>query len=417
VSNIYVLAGSRYNLLARAVAPFGVGAALAGYDPAWACDGDSLRPLVLARGTGSNFFSRNLNQVVNPDFEDSFVGNLPGAGWAKSATAVVSRVTSTKFNGNASMQVDGPGQNVTFDLPVAAGETLNVFVAAKNVSTSSGLVFCRNLSTGNYLQVDGNWGSTANPFHVSGIAWSVTSKRFIVESFAACGEEPTLRWTFQSDGSSALFDTFFVWPRVDFVSFHGHNLLLGSPVSIVANQSDPITVGTTTMIAFPSTPHVGHVVFPALDLLSWTFSLPVSRADGAPIYVGEVVLGQRVLLSRRYDDGIQVGTLLLQDRSADAGFGQIRSYVRAAHPRRKVAVNFRYFDQATFDQMEELLIRSRNGADPLVFVHDSADAGSAALVRVDQTRAWKHVSDQAENRAEALAFEEMPMPNLYSDDI
>ena len=416
MSEIYVVAGRRMNQLARSVET-PTGSARPGYELEWAYDSDPVRPLLMASGTQSNAFGLNLNQIPNGDFEEPFINNLP-SGWSCIGPSPATRYTADKAEGDASLRVSGSGKNVFYDHQVAAGEYLSAYAQAKN-SGGVGACYAQNLMTNMYLQPDGTWGANRNPWHVSGAAWDAKKVTFQVEDFDACGEEPTIRWIFEASpaiSASALFDAFVVFPRIDIAILVGHNVPPSVALQLQASKDDPFDSGKSEKIDVPHSRHTTHVEFDPLDLMLWELTYDVGRPDGRSMYFGEIILGQKLSLQRRFDAGVKVETALPQDRPGDDMFGSLRVYPRAAHPRRRMSMNFSYFDDESWREMMTTLERTRNGADAAVIIPDIDDPGSAIYGRVNQSVDWTHSSDQAENRKMGIVFDELPLPNIYPDD-
>ena len=185
-----------------------------------------------------------------------------------------------------------------------AGETLTISFWSKLSSASTCFARIRNTITGNYY-VSGAWqaaaGSATTATSTTGV---VTTLTFAVESMATCGQELcTMRFELGlSSTAIAYFDDAAVWPAVDFISLHGHNLGASFTVNL-QSSADGATYasetlqapssGTALVLAYPSC-H-GIIASPVTTKRYWRVLLTdgMSTAGGIP-YIGQAVLGATI---------------------------------------------------------------------------------------------------------------------------
>lgn len=409
--SLLYLVGSGYNQIARAVAAPVAGSALSGFsvsalyngraDQAFIFDGE---PLTL---------DFDLNQVTNPGFETAFASGLPAAAtaiatWGKSSGATLTRDTSTFMSGVASMRVDGADEYAYFDQVVSAGEYLVATAAARSptLSVPFARIACQNLNTGNWLTSSLGWSSALTYWYSGGTSWDAApAGAFQVESFSACRtDRPTLRWRFvcASPGTEAWFDDFYVWPRVNFAFAHNHNF----PPSVgVGMRSSASGFSSTTLRgAFTTTPATMYVVMANVDERYWRL-ISTAPPDDRDLFMWQFVLGQYQTASRVHLEGHTIGTIDVQDRSSSE-IGQMQAYIRGAHARRQVELQFKHPSVADAIEHAEIQKRSRNGAHPLVVVLDSADPSSALLCRSPDV--WKLAHVTTTLRQSSLVLDEFP---------
>lgn len=428
------LAGAGYNQLARcATAPTpGSSDSILGNVGAL-YDYETWEPFVF---DGTNYLDIDLNQVPNGDFEAAFVSSLPTAAWVKLGSCTISRDTVTFDQGAASLKITGvtaQGAGAYYDLVVAAGEVLNFDPAIRIQQDSVGSdaavrVSVRNLVTGNYLAADGTWQASlagwvsdttlASPRWVSntdGAPGPGGPGYFTVESYATCKSDlVTLRvycWqtnTLGSGSNTLWFDNVVVYPRINYVSIHGHNTSAGmGPVELRSGTSSPAaTVRATLTLAQPTM----FASFAAKDARYWRLIATTTPPDSRQWLLREVVLGQSRELTQQREDGAESVLIDTQDRGeADLGPGE--AYTRVDRARRRMTIRLKHPSSTELGEWQEIMARSRNGAIPLVMVPDST-ADAALLCKVEPE--WSSAHLRGSFTTSGCTLDELPHPSLTS---
>jgi hypothetical protein len=416
MSSFHYMAGDGWNQLSRCVlepVPSSADSILGNVSALW--DYSTDEPFMWQAGAAS--LDIDLGQVVNGGFEDVFSGGLPGSGWGKSSGATLTRETASPYAGVANLKVAGNFQHARYDLSVRAGESLTVSVAAKLSSAQAGAkaqVTCLNLSTGSYLTVgpggDGVWSSqTAAVLNVLSTEWNAALVQFTVEDFATCRSDMvTLRFVLLNlaTGIGCEFDDVHVWPDVDTISIHGHNIPPGSAIAWANDLASHAVV--------PSQPTTWRVLGAEPDRRAppryWSVSM-AAAPDSRQFWMRELVIGQRATLRRQRDDGAETVRLDPQDRSA-SDLGPLRAYLRGSVARRRMSIKLRHTDGAELAEWEEIMARSRNGAKPLLCVPDSTRTDAAMLCRVDQE--WNSAHRIGSFYGSSVVLDELPFPALVS---
>lgn len=368
----------------------------------------------------------DLDQVRNGNGETAFVGGLPAAGWAKSDGATVVRNTTVPRTGFGCIEVQGTGQYAWFDIRARAGQRFTL-VAACRLTSGSGRAGCyvRDLGSGRWLH--GNegvpsWGTnattpllelhTAQAFvEASGTAYAALSGTFDVQDADVIGGYlTTLRiYTAVLSGTAGLYDDIAIWPGVNFVSVHGHNLRPASwPLELRAGDTFPPTVARAQLEP------TGDSAYEALDAI---VTARYWRAVSGPIPGGHAALGTMVLgqASTELDDPprypIKVRELLLQQRSGEPGRpGQ--SAVLARAPVRGIQFDVRHMSDAGRAQLAALLELCRYGADPVVLVLPLYDVDTAVYGRLLDVGGYQGSQGMFGFADSTITLQEAPSFNL-----
>lgn len=400
--SFYALYGTGYNQLARMATAATPESEDSLFPIANLYNGQPWKPFRFATTYDSGYIDFDLNQVVNGEFGTAFSGGLPGTGWGKSSGATLTR------NGTPAMEVTGGASEYGyFDLSVASGEVLTISASLANITLASdATIKVRNRTTGSFLTTSGTW-QDADTAWATATATSVgKTTTFTVESYSdTMADRCTLRLYFYGFATGTPTYTYvLVYPRINFVSIHGHNITKESyPVQMRASfASPPATVQTTLTLSHPTM----FSAFTAADLRYWRLYFN-SDPFVDPTWLGEVVLGQYQTLTRRQNFGQELTLTHAQDRDITE-LGPFSAYVRQERGRRKVSLQFRYNDDTDYEQAREIVERSRGGAYPLVLVLESGDETTAMLGRLAPD--WSHSRVTNTMRDASWEFEELPFP-------
>ncbi len=364
----------------------------------------------------------DLNEIPNGGMEDAFAGELPTSSWTKIASGVITRDTSIKLAGAASLKLNPAAiqDGLYIDLKVRPGEAWNFSGAVYSSGTgTTGAVVVRNLATGSYLVgADGSWSASiaalvSNPT----AAWVPRTVATTIESWADCGNVPlvTIRIyiaAYTDAGDDLYFDEICAWRTPSFVSIHGHNIPSHcGPVELcLGAAASPTTLAAT----------LGHCEGSMYALIDPEFKprgsrywrLRVTNAPlEEPIWIDKLVLGQYEALRRRQKWEQSQALDQAQDRS-DNDVGPQQSYLRSKTQRAQWTLSFLDLVEEDYAQRRRLMLDSANGAHPTVFVIDTdtdvALAGRQVfLVRMDKT--FKHGRRPTTLRDSSATLEELPI--------
>jgi hypothetical protein len=226
----------------------------------------------------------------------------------------------------------------------------------------------QDLSTGLWLNdVDGGYEWVAgeqNFYNRTDSTYATTTIDFVAPSIDDTGRgTTTLRLKFKGQG---YVDDVYLWPHVNLLSLHGHNLPTGATVSLLSGD-DGATFGTD---------HGDLAVsLPACYLLLGTAAtkryLRVEIADPAaeePLRIGEMVLGHAEAYTRAPDYGMEVATQVPQVRIASRSGGADLAVPLSDSILRTVKARWTFYSAADRGFFEGEALRMAHGAAPCVFV-------------------------------------------------
>lgn len=322
-------------------------------------------PLMIAAGQYYNLLERALSVTLSPAIDALY----PVAGCFDGRPSRSVRHGSNAANPSITFDLApfapaGPG---TQDIVVRTGERR--FVTGVGTTTIS----IRNLLTGKYLTSGGAWqaGST-NCLTAAG------TLAYQVESFTAC-QSPTAILRIVMSGGTTVAD----WPRWNAVMIFGHNLDPGLTVEMRSSTDNFSSVnalevtGAITQPSFymlkasPITSRYGRVLFTGTNqAIPW-------YAEVAPMYLETPTLQTSA-------DGYELAFEEAQVRN-DGPWGTSYVYNMAPWPRRTIALHFRMGTVSEAEIRQEIVLRCRGGAYPLVVVPNSAEP---AILLTRLTQKW-----------------------------
>lgn len=418
--SLYALYGTGYNQLARMATAATPEAADSLFPIANLYDGAPWKPFRFGAAGTSGYINFDMNQVVNGGFETAFSGGVPGSGWTLAGSATATRVAAPAPPvGTYCLDVGGgyaaaSGNSVVYTVSVAAGEvlTLEAYLYAVGApSTEWAQIWVRNMATGSYW--NGTTWSPANTacFTHNAASWSaLKTSTFTIESYTT-GLSDRVNLQIRCDGSGtgaqhAYYDEVVLYPRINFVSIHGHNLQpYQTPIDIRSGTTSPgATVRAQMTLAHPTM----FSTFANVDARYWRFFSTNDPLESAT-WLGEMVLGQYQTLTRRQNFGQDLTLRYSQDRS-ESDLGVFASYVRQTDGRRTVGLRFRYNDDTDYEQAREIVERSQAGAHPMILVLESGDETQAMLGRIEPE--WSHTRITNTMRDAEWKFTELPFPTV-----
>lgn len=419
-----------------------VGAMDTQYTIANVWDGFPSKPARWAANAGAEGLTWDARLVSNGDFETAFVGGLPAAtassGWGKTAGATLTRNTTDPRTGAGALQVAGiPGEYAYIDVYCSPGDKLQVVVAARKntVGGSNARLEVQNLATGKWLTSGAAWQvAETSVVTTASNAYNVATVPFQVESYALCQTlDVVLRFYLFAGGSTTdnLYDDFQVLPGIDVCSIHAAGVtytLAGLLVAGSLNTATTIELRTgtdgvtyaTVVATMTARLQSFYSLFTITYAPFWKLSLGSAQpipfaATNLFVYLGEVVFGQTLTLSSKAPAPLGVSHQDPQQES-DSAYGESRSTILTAGPRRNLTLNFFYGGEAVYQEAKNQVFRlTRNGAYAMVVIVDDTNVdlalfGSVAGDTFDVTRK----DGSGGIYTAAMHFNESPMPQWIS---
>lgn len=330
----------------------------------------------------------DLTMLTGRDF-NTWSGGAP-TGWSvfTSGTGSVTQ-DSVIFDGagGSSAKLNGGASGTAF---VAQARTVRagwkMYVRVRIRTTASAVVYLqvRNRRTGKTLDNTMAWVTSPTAIaktHISGAGAfeTVTFGPFTVEDFWTVGAD-TCDLLFiggNDQNADAWIDNWDVYPGVDFLSIHGHNVPAGMVVR--ARYSDDDSTYATHLTATPrpvafyaSGTTEGHRYW-KIPYVSDS-NIPLSTA----IYYGEVILAQAdTVPPQRY--GWETKFLFPQTRTRTEA-GKQTSYKRTLTEVRGLRLSFQPTSETAFKQLrDEWARRTFGGFYPMVMVPDTLDPSGTVL--------------------------------------
>lgn len=321
----------------------------------------------------------DLNRLLNGGFEDWSVTVVPD-NWIdiSTGTGAASQNQAVEVEGSSCLELDGDGgSNVAklyLDVSVLSGWKCTVDIRLRGNGADAIIVVIQCLETGQSLNSVGAWADiplTTFRSRSTGSFGAADPITFTMPEISDAQKHLlTLRFIISTQGANVYADAAYLFPWVDFASVHGHNINIGGAAIVfkVQHDSDSAYGSPTTQtmtIAHPSF----YKVFTQVGERYWRF-----LADGKNILqgkYGELVLGQYQTLLPDFQAGAKVA------------FNQPKTIVTAlntqtyitAHTddlQREYMLSFRAITEAQKDLLrQEIYVRTRGGADPLILVPDS----------------------------------------------
>ena len=373
-----ILSGQKYNLLERGIVT--VPTAHAQLPKERLYDGRPSRAHRSAGTAGGQYFKVDGNLltdgVTNFGGFESWSGGSP-AGWTEqnSGTGEVTQETTIKNGGASSAKLSagtGTAALVRY-VVVKSGEIINISSALYGSGYSYVWLQIYNPLTQHYLAPDGTWGAAADYRNQALAAWSVETGAITVENYAACQSDlVSLRVTILNVTSSAVVyaDDIYVWPRINFLSVHGHNIDAGAAPVFMSSVNDfttPTDEGypPITLPSFYSLLSAGNQ-----DRRYW--ALYVGNTNSLPIEIGELVIGYARQPLQQFENPEEASSRW--DRQANVTPGRERHvHKRSRWQIRNRVFHYRYFSDADYADGAELFhLRPEGDTYPVVIVPDAA---------------------------------------------
>jgi hypothetical protein len=295
----------------------------------------------------------DINRVGNPGFETSTLD-----GWTKAMTAT----------GGSS----GTGARYQ-DVTVRAGERFQFDGYLRSDGVGSADVQIENLHTGLFVASSG-WGTAASFVTTSATSYTQQTGTFTMEGITACGGYPkvTLRLHLQTTSTgNCYWDDIQLYPAVNFVSIHGHNLGPVVTPELYSDTADFAGAGTlrkTLTIAKPS-----FYGFLSTDIYAPDWRLKLSGTNHAIPYVGELVLGYAETAGTRQEYGWSVAEKYPQAR-AETEAGEVYVSRLSDDGPRTAVLPFRYGAVSEYTSArDDIVRRSYGGEVPMVVVPYSSE--------------------------------------------
>ena len=327
----------------------------------------------------------DLNRDFNGGFEGAFVSGVPekwtdasnGTGTLKREKKKVNTGGSTKALRLASSGGSGNEAIAKAHIKVLSGWKMTVEGFLRSDATDAAKMRVKILETGQYLQSDGTFSSTATDFgSESGGTYVEKNASFTVPGFSATQRHSvTLEIELRNKGRGfAYADDIALWPHWDFVSLHHHNL--GANIAPAVSSDDNAAFSNATTRINSST--TGLKTFDVRRGKFWGrvsslvterhFRMQYQGTNYEPIENGELVVTQIRTLQRKPQWGFPTRLDRPQVEAPDRlGRGRVLNLTEQESER--ITFQFLAISEAERDEMKnELVFRSGQGRDPVIVV-------------------------------------------------
>lgn len=382
--DVLVLSGSDYNALARAALTVSDENSLR--PKAKLFDGRPSMPFEFVSAGADLQITADLNLMENGGFE-SGITDWTDASTGTGATAESATANSGTKALTCAGGASGVGQRYV-DVQVRTGWAYQLEAAIRGDATVFARVRVQCLETGDYFNGTAWTATPSDLFAEDSATYQDHSDTFTMQSYGqALGRDTvTLRvYLLCNEDGDAFFDDVYLYPAIDFLSIHGHNLTAAIAVQLRSSTDDFSAVDTleATLTKAPRT-FWGRLVAPVFRRY---WRIKFSGTNTVAIRIGEAVLGQALAVQRNYDYGAELAEL--EDNIAsETPSGERYSRAQTEFGRRVFAMRFNFrgeTDDAYEEARDDIFRRSRGDLYPLVIVPDT-DRPEVLHGRID--RRW-----------------------------
>ena len=321
---------------------------------------------------------------------DAWSGAIPDS-WGTAGTVAQTTVAGEMRSGSAA-RLNG-GASIYQDFVVKSGERIVINGWRRILAAGQGFMSAslQDLTTGYYWTGFGDtWTAIVANFlsdNTNTAYTEYTATPFTVLPFSfALGDKCTLRLTLRNEDATetdyVYVDDWFVWPAVDFVSVHGHNIrpdatarLYSSPDNFATSSSGSTFSQATLSMTHPA---FYGTLSSAIDHRYWQIRITHSASTPTEtVWIGEVVIGLATTLTRPQDLGQEL-RIVADNVRASTPYGNTRVHRVGQRARRILGMSFNYFTSSEYEQArQEVFERSFGSAFPIVIVPD--DTGPVVI--------------------------------------
>jgi len=416
-----IITGPYLNHLTRtATTPTMTPSAHALFPSANLSDNRSSKPAIYGLASSDSTIMFDLNIVPGGSFEttdDTDLWTVQGIGsLVPDGSAAYEGLSGAKLTVDFGASVRGEAIAVR-DVIVRSGEELNFFAAAacsSPATTGFGYVKVRNRETGHWLRgSDQVWTSSdESVLAVSSTSWSTVDITFSVESLAICIRDSVrLRIYLDSSGDHGYYDQISMWPSINWLSVHGHNI---PPfITPIIEYSTDLAATWTTYQTMTLRRDSFYTLFAQNEIhRHWRLRLegkPDDAVGSEQMYLGELVAGQSVDMLRNPNYGATLKWADLQTR-LESDIGESFVALHNSAPQRTLQMNILFPDVASYEQFHKEVFRgSRGGGNLIAIVPTEMDDSVVILGRVrDSIDVTKNLPLE---RTSLLEIVEAPLPN------
>ena len=370
----YFMAGEQLNVLETALSVASTSAD-ALFPLANLYIGRPSRPFRFDENGADLVMTAEIDRVTNGGFE---IGTLDNWTEALDGTGSTSKDVGTVHSGSASLEADGGAAGLANrfqDINVRAGERMQADVWLYGGGGVTANAAVQNRKTGLFLSDAGVWGAGLDPFATqAAAAWAQTQLAFQVESLSDCGGQSlvTLRiHLYNDDNGSAYFDDVKLYPAVNFVSIHGHNL---APVVVpeLRSSSDAF-VGVDDLEATLTIKRPSFYAYMGTPVYASGWRLELAGTNDAVPYLGEMVLGyaETIAKAQRWDYSLK---LQIPEVRNQTGAMEVHTSRLSDDAPRVLRLRFKQMAISEMEEMRDAIWRRSYGGDlPMVIVPYAAD--------------------------------------------
>ena len=416
-----VLASSKFNLLKRGTTSISTGTADANYPVTNLYDGEPSTPLlVTAAGNVTLDVDGDLLKQVG-DMEGTFSVGVAAGFTDRSTGDGTPAQEGTLVHAGAKAQKLSTAAagvaRVSIDLDVLAGEVLSLSAWLRGDGTATISAQLQDLATNKFWN-GSIWSSS------SAVTWAGRSTASYAESTSTVTVDTadniraattTLRLSFYVSSAVAAgagyVDDVAVWPSVDCVSLHGHNIPVGAQVDLLSSTSSGWGSPTTEADDIPVyQPAFYSLLAAAVAKRYWRVRITDSIAR-EPIYIGELVIGAAVTLTASPNYPLPVAEAYRHQR-AQTALGRRYVLQRVTQPARVATLDYEGLSAAQGRELRRLVyLASVGDLYPCVVIPQDDDAERVYHGRL--------ATDEHEEQTEFLTYRrvrlvvsEQPFPVL-----
>lgn len=326
--------------------------------------------------------------------ESTFAGGFAG-GWSDGSTGggVGADETSITHGGSHAQKLTAAsGSQVARgyrDILVQAGESIPIEAWLRGDGTATVYARVQDLTT--FKWWDGSaWQSSVSSWgsRSSAASYAKSTSTIVVDSATNLRSGiSTLRVSFVVDGSvatgSGYVDDVAMWPAVDFVSVHGHNIPLGATVDLLSSTSSGFGAPTTEASAIAVYHPSFYKILSAAHTNRYTRFKVTDSAAVAALYLGQLVLGATITMTAAPDYPISTRRRTDHDRAVTR-YGHQHVSAVTTTPAREVTLPFGTRTAAEFREIRDRLYLAAVGdLHSLVVIPRDDDAEGCYFGRLD----------------------------------
>lgn len=339
---------------------------------------DGLSSLIFAFGslTTDPYVTVDMDRLGGLGGFETFAGGSGGAptGWteANTGTGSVIQETSTVHGGSSAAELDGGASGVGLiyrEWTARAGQRFTLDAWLRGNGTQTARIRIQNRQTGKYLTSGGAWQTAAIDCATRATAsYAQSVLAFQVESWTLCqASTVTMRVSILCNENGAVFvDDVFVYPTVNVLSLHGHNV---APLNVVELHSSTDAFASNDVTEATLTPLQGRFYsYLSSPIAKRHLRLKFVGTNPAIIYAAEMIASYLEQATQGPEWGIEQKAVESQIRN-ESETGDVTVHARGPHERVMLKLAFVAKTEAAYKELRnEIVRRCRGGIYPALIV-------------------------------------------------